>query len=86
MTKFAQQCAEAVNKGNSHLFRATTIEVDRGGRAVDHATLVSTVAAVTSQMRKAQDQPPWDDRDFADKRYVWALPGGGVLLAKEEDE
>jgi pimeloyl-ACP methyl ester carboxylesterase len=86
LTKLAKQSAEALNKGTSHLFQATTIEVDRGARVIDHTTLVSTVASITSQMHKAQDPPPWDDRDFTSKRYVWAIPGGGIVLAKDEDE
>jgi pimeloyl-ACP methyl ester carboxylesterase len=86
LTRFAQQCAAALNKGNSRLFQAAALETARGEDVQDHAGLNAKVAAVAEQMLKAQDPPPWDDRDFTTKRYVWAVPGGGILPAKDEDE
>ncbi|QEL17748.1 alpha/beta hydrolase [Limnoglobus roseus] len=52
---------------------------------LDDAALPARVAAMIDKMRDVNDPPPWDDRDFSDKRYAWALPGGGTILAKEED-
>jgi pimeloyl-ACP methyl ester carboxylesterase len=86
LDKLSNQCADSINRKNGRLFQAISLDVRENGNATDHASLVPTVTGIVEQMRKVQEPPPWDDRDFADNRYAWSLPGGGFVIAKTEDE
>ncbi len=79
--KLADQWQQALNR-KSTLFRATSLSTRN---LLDDTALPVKAAGVVKKMQDAQDPPPWDDRDFSDKRYAWALPNGGTMLAKEED-
>ena len=86
LTKVARLWADTLNKKGGRMFQVTAIDITKGDSVTDHMSLVSSVAEMIAQMRKVQDSPPWDNRNFADKRYAWSLPGGGVVPAKDEDE
>ena len=86
LAKLADQCANALNAKKSAPFHATVVDVGWNGNVTDQDYLATGVAGVMKPVIEAQEPPPWDDRDFAEKRYAWSLPNGGVVLAKEEDE
>lgn len=84
--RFAQQCEEALNvKGKGPLVatRAVARESRSAGGPGEVAERVGTFIA---DMRKVQELPPWDDRDFSDRRFVWSFRGAPLITAKDEDD
>jgi pimeloyl-ACP methyl ester carboxylesterase len=84
--RFARQCKAAFNpkSGNGLIVSEAVSESDSPPAARSETTAV--IDRLIGNMRKRDDPPPWDDRDFADRRYVWAFPGTPVELAKDEGE
>lgn len=85
--KLARQCKTAFNtKPGSTLALADAVPRDGGLPVAEREGVAERVLKLVANMRKAQQMPPWDDRDFEDRRYVWAFPSSPVVLAKDEGE
>ena len=84
--RFAKQCKLAFNprSGNGLIVSESVSESDTPPAARSETTAV--IERLIGSMRKRNDPPPWDDRDFPDRRYVWAFPGSPLELAKDEGE
>lgn len=84
--RFARQCEDAFNLKDKSPLVAT--------RSVPHSTKSTSgqgavsekVGAFVAGMRKTQELPPWNDRDFGDRRYVWTFRGSPLVEAKDEGE
>jgi pimeloyl-ACP methyl ester carboxylesterase len=86
-TKLARLCKEAFNpKGGATLFVAETIPAEGDGPVAARDGIRERVGKLVAKMQEVQDLPPWDDRDFVDRRYVWSFPGTPLVLAKDEGE
>ena len=85
-SRLGAQCTETLNKKYGRVFQSIVFDAGRSENATDHKSLVSRVATLITQMRKVQEPPLWDDRNFTGKRFAWSLPGGGIVLAKDENE
>jgi dienelactone hydrolase len=84
--RFARQCQDAFNvKGKAPLVATHAVPHDTKslGRRGEVAEQIGKFIA---GMRKLQELPPWDDRDFVDRRYVWAFRGAPPMPAKDEGD
>jgi pimeloyl-ACP methyl ester carboxylesterase len=83
--RLAGDLDDLLNRGRDRLFRATDVRVQAGRHLAEAGEVLPAVEGLVTDMLKVQDIPPWDDRDFADRRYVWAA-GGRAVPAKDEGE
>lgn len=84
--RFAKQCLEAFNgKGKAPLVVTHAIAGDTGATAA-RGEVAQTVDKFVAGMRKLQEVPLWDNRNFSDRRYVWAFRGGPIVPAKDEGD
>jgi hypothetical protein len=37
-------------------------------------------------MRKLQEQPLWENRNFGDRRYAWVFRGAPLVLGRDEGD
>ncbi|HEY1189203.1 MAG TPA: hypothetical protein VGE74_16240 [Gemmata sp.] len=84
--RLARQCEETFNlKGKAPLVATRAVPHETkslGGRGEVPAQVVKLIMG----MQKAQELPPWGDRSFGDRRYVWAFRGAPLVDAKDEGE
>jgi dienelactone hydrolase len=84
--RFAKQCQEALNaKGKSPLVATHTVR-DGTGSTGARAEVTEQVGKFVAGMRKIQELPLWENRNFGDRRYAWAFPGAAPVAAKDEGE
>jgi pimeloyl-ACP methyl ester carboxylesterase len=77
----ARRCAGELNRPGDRIF---VDQVLRPSAGADQAT--DAVTELVASIRKLQEMPVRDDRDFADRRYVWSLPNTGRLAKPEGDD
>lgn len=83
-SRFAKQCQEAFNpKGRAPLVATHATTRDSAGPRTEAAEQVGKMVA---GMRKVQEQPLWENRNFGDRRYVWAFRGAPLIAAKDEGD
>lgn len=89
-TKAAALATEWAKLLNSHPDRpALVTRVLQAGEPAGTAgrpEVAAEVAALIAAMRKVQSPPPWDDRDFDDRTYLWVRRGARPVVAKAEGE
>lgn len=84
--RFAKQCQEAFNPSNRKPLVATHA-VTRDAKSLGgRGEVLEQINRFVAHMRKVQELPPWDDRDFNDRRFVWAFRGAPIIQAKDEGE
>lgn len=82
-SRFARQCQDVFNAGRRPLIAVHSIAV---GRSSPHGEVTEWIGKFVANMRKTQELPPWDDRNFGDRRYVWVFPGSTIIAAKDEGD
>ena len=84
--RFAKQCETAFNvRGKTPL--VATAEVPHQTKPLgERGDVPGQVGKLVAGMRKLQELPPWDNRRFGDRRYVWSFRGSPIVTAKEEGE
>lgn len=88
-TRGAAVAADWGRRLNDPQDRETTVAarpVGGDGPVAARPTVPGEVASLVAAMRKIRPAPPWDERDFPDRRFVWSRPGAGIALAKAEGE
>ena len=85
-TRFAKQCQDAFNgKGKAPL--VVTHAVAEGTKSTAaRDSVAQTIGKFVAGMRKLQEVPLWDNRNFSDRRYAWAFRGGPITSAKDEGD
>ncbi len=84
--RFAKQCQDT--------FNATDKAALVAAHAVPHETKLlgergevpERIGKFVAGMRKNQEQPIWENRNFSDRRYAWAFRGAAIVPAKEEGD
>lgn len=85
--RFCSQAEQSLNSsrgGKSFVSSAIKLGADRSLLRSEGAK--TEVLGILESMRKVQETPLWEDRNFIDRTYVWSLPGVGRVIAKEEGE
>lgn len=85
-SRFAKQCQDAFNgKGKAPLIVTQTIAEGTKATAA-RGEVAQTIGKFVAGMRKLQEVPLWDNRNFSDRRYAWAFRGGPLIPAKDEGD
>lgn len=84
--QFAKQCQEVLNvRGKSPLVATYTVR-DTSGSTGARGAVAEQTGKFIAGMRKLQELPLWDDRNFGDRRYAWVFPGSAPVSAKDEGD
>ena len=83
--RFARQCQDAFNlKDKAPL---VAVHTARNPKSLgSRGEVAEQIGKFVAGMRKLQEQPLWENRNFGDRRYVWAFRGGPILPAKDEGD
>ena len=84
--RFARQCQDALNvKDKAPLVVVRAAE--RGTKSLgSRAEVDEQIGKIVAGMRKVQEQPLWENRNFGDRRYAWAFRGTPLIAAKDEGD
>lgn len=84
--RFAKQCQDAFNgKGKAPL--VVTQAVAEGTKSTAaRAAVAQAIGKFVAGMRKLQEVPLWDNRNFSDRRYAWVFRGAPLITAKDEGD
>ena len=84
--RFARQCQDTLNLRSKSPLVATYTVRDTSGSTAARGEVAGQIGKFVAGMRKLQELPLWDDRNFGDRRYAWMFPGAGPVAAKDEGE
>jgi dienelactone hydrolase len=84
--RFADQCRAAFNPPGKTPLVATHALPHDAKSLGSRGEVAERVGKFVAGMRKLQELPPWDDRDFGDRRFVWAFRGAPIVPAKDEGD
>lgn len=85
-SRFVKQCQEAFNlKDKAPLVSAHAVERDAKS-VTSRAEVTERIDRLVAGMRKVQELPLWENRNFGDRRYVWSFRGGPYVQAKDEGD
>lgn len=84
--RFAKQCQDSFNaKNKARLIAVHAVEHDAKSLG-SRAEVGEKIGKLVADMRKAQELPLWENRNFGDRRYVWAFRGSPLVAAKDEGD
>jgi pimeloyl-ACP methyl ester carboxylesterase len=82
----AARCAAELNRGGDKLSVVREMTRDGARPITDDPALAGNVGRAVKFIREEREAPEWDDRDFADSRYLWQYRGWRTVAAKAAEE
>lgn len=84
--RFAKQCQDAFNVAD----KTRSVSAHSAGHETlplgSRPAVAEKIGTLVADMRKARDLPVWENRNFGDRRYVWAFKGAAAVPAKDEGD
>ena len=84
--RFARQCQDAFNLKDKAPLVATQAAARDPKSSGARGEVAEHVGKFVAGMRKLQELPLWELRNFSDRRYVWAFRGAPIVPAKDEGD
>lgn len=84
--RFAKQCQDAFNLKDKTPLVATQATARDAKSSAGRGEVAEHVGKFVAGMRKLQEVPLWELRNFSDRRYVWAFRGAPLVPAKDEGD
>lgn len=83
--RFARQAQEAFNTKDKPLVATASVPHETKPLG-ERGEVPGRIGKFVAGMRKTQEPPLWENRNFGDRRYVWAFRGGPIIPAKDEGD
>ncbi|MEO2089992.1 MAG: hypothetical protein ABGY75_10910 [Gemmataceae bacterium] len=83
--QFARQCVESSSTSSRGRWVASAVLPRSGAAMGDRDEVIEQAVKYVTEIRKVQESPPWDDHDFVNRRYVWAVAGSAVSIQAKDD-
>ena len=84
--RFAKRCQEAFNAQDKAPLVLTHAVSEGTKSTAARGEVAERIGKFVAGMRRNQELPLWDNRNFGDRRYAWVFRGAPPITAKDEGD